>query len=389
VSVTFDELSATERDSWRAVLDTGAALRLGRMWETGESSGTLCVVLDRPHYVQLIDDAGLGDEGHPWAQPGEKEDYLREPPTIEDEVWCNFWWLGDMTLNFGTQLLGLLPEPDVNVIRIPGPEAAIPDLEVVLRPLIRSVVARSASLPGPADADDPWDQPDDLGPLLGQLDDAASSAVDAVSEGLDKAVTRLSGDGASAGVKRQGRHRSDILRKVIDEVTGTLEVSLESYPIDRAGAGARRAALLAGLELYRDPDLWTPNEHVILMIEEPEVGLHPAAQRRVANELATLPTFGLQTIVGSHSPTFVGAFPTSSIRLVRTAPGDPKARTVVLPEHLREVADELGVEPLRHPYGAPICGRRRNVRCEGIPRLGRDVGPRSRFVWCQVAAIKR
>jgi hypothetical protein len=60
VSVTFDELSAPEQESWRAVLDTGAPLRLGRMWGKDQSSGTLCVVLDRPHYLQLIDDAELG-----------------------------------------------------------------------------------------------------------------------------------------------------------------------------------------------------------------------------------------------------------------------------------------------------------------------------------------
>lgn len=58
--MTFDELSPTERDSWRAVLGTGAPLRLGHRWESDESYGTFCVVLDRRHYLQLIDDAGLG-----------------------------------------------------------------------------------------------------------------------------------------------------------------------------------------------------------------------------------------------------------------------------------------------------------------------------------------
>ena len=341
VSVTFDELSPTERDSWRVILGTGAPLRLGRRWETKESYGTFCVVLDRPQYLQLIDDAGLGG----FEDSEEKDAYRRHPPDIEDEVWCPFYWLGDMTATFGTQLLGLHPERDVNAICIPGPESALPSPQAVLRPLVSSIVSRRTSLPGPTDAEDPWDQPNDLGPLLGQLDDAASSAVEAVSDGLNKAMARLSSEETKAQVSRPIRHRSDILRRVIDEVTGALEVSLDSRPIDRAGAGARRAALLAGLELYRDPDLWTPNDHLILMIEEPEVGLHPGAQRRVASALASLPTHGLQTIVVSHSPTFVGAFPATAIRLVRTAPGSKRTRTVVLPEHLREISDVLEIDP--------------------------------------------
>ena len=86
VSVTFDELSPTERDSWRVILGTGAPLRLGRRWETKESYGTFCVVLDRPQYLQLIDDAGLGG----FEDSEEKDAYRRHPPDIEDEVWCPF-----------------------------------------------------------------------------------------------------------------------------------------------------------------------------------------------------------------------------------------------------------------------------------------------------------
>ena len=60
--------------------------------------------------------------------------------------------------------------------------------------------------------------------------------------------------------------------------------------IDSLGPGTRRSLAVAALELYRDPLLWPTRDEDnhglpalgLLLVEEPESGLHPAAQRALA-----------------------------------------------------------------------------------------------------------
>ena len=42
----------------------------------------------------------------------------------------------------------------------------------------------------------------------------------------------------------------------------------------------------------------------MLLVEEPEVGLHPAAQREVVRALRDWATHGLQLVLVTHSPAF-------------------------------------------------------------------------------------
>lgn len=115
------------------------------------------------------------------------------------------------------------------------------------------------------------------------------------------------------------------------------------------GAGTRRAANLAALELYRDQGIWAPDRPVMLLIEEPETGLHPAAQRRVAVALRDLPSFGVQVVISTHSSIFINAVGTASVRIVARRPAGmtnaTDEHTVYAPVDLAAAVRELGALP--------------------------------------------
>jgi ABC-type transport system involved in cytochrome c biogenesis ATPase subunit len=150
-----------------------------------------------------------------------------------------------------------------------------------------------------------------------------------------------------------------------DAVLGALETTAvrsgatHALSAESLGPGARRRIALAALDLYRDPELWPISENFIalLLVEEPETGLHPAAQREVAHALRGWATHGLQMLVVTHSPAILNAAPPSGIRVARREPEG--ALQVVQPVDLGEVRDALGVTP------ADILLARRFVIVEG------------------------
>ena len=111
---------------------------------------------------------------------------------------------------------------------------------------------------------------------------------------------------------------------------------------------------MAALDLYRDLDLW-PIENggnprlAIFLVEEPETGLHPEAQRQLASSLRGWATYGLQLVVVTHSPVFVNAAPPTGLRLARRADrdtsGESREPTIVRPTDLGQIRESLGVRP--------------------------------------------
>lgn len=187
-------------------------------------------------------------------------------------------------------------------------------------------------------------------------DQRAETKADEVIESADSAkMTALSAWQAAAtrmlGRERRLEFRNDPysrLEGIVDAAIGDLHPTIDGRAIELAGAGTRRALALAALELYREDDLWPADASIILMIEEPEVGLDANAQRRVSAALRELPGHSVQTIVVTHSPVLVNAADPSGIRIIRRAPdsegvlGTPAIHT---PYHLDEIANELGAKP--------------------------------------------
>ena len=124
-------------------------------------------------------------------------------------------------------------------------------------------------------------------------------------------------------------------------------IRAKTATLSELGPGTQRSVALAALELYRDPDLWPLGGAAVLLVEEPETGLHPAAQRDAAALMAGLATHGLQVVIVTHSPAFINAAAPSGIRLARrTTGGDGEiTRGIVRPTGLLEVRDALGIRP--------------------------------------------
>ena len=118
--------------------------------------------------------------------------------------------------------------------------------------------------------------------------------------------------------------------------------------IDRQGSGARRTLLWAALRLLaeqsrlkRDPT--SPRSHVLLL-DEPELCLHPDAIREACKVLYDLPRSGKwQVIVTTHSPVFIdlGRDNTSIVRVERMADGDASGTTIYRPSKAKLSIDDI------------------------------------------------
>ncbi len=90
-------------------------------------------------------------------------------------------------------------------------------------------------------------------------------------------------------------------------------------PVSAKGHGAQRAIVWALLRYYLD-NSGSGNEPMFL-VEEPELYLHPQAQRVMLKTIKELSTKG-QVIYSTHSPIFVDLEHPSSIRVIRKADGN-------------------------------------------------------------------
>jgi hypothetical protein len=180
--------------------------------------------------------------------------------------------------------------------------------------------------------------------LLGRLSSAHSAAFEA--EDPFSAISwrsRLLPDALSEA----------ITRSLAARVTSRGGTASRETLLPALGPGSQRTLAIRALELYRDPELWPTRNGwgiptlTILLIEEPESGLHPAAQRALAKTLRSLATYGLQVVLVTHSATFVNSAETTGIRLARkeVQPDGGVRRFVVTPTTLDEIRGELGLHP--------------------------------------------
>ena len=237
--------------------------------------------------------------------------------------------------------LGSLPE----FVFVPGPDVAPPAPAEYLGPVVDAAARRvAARLPEE---------------LLDTLVAEVGEATDAISAALTRVVPRYVPSTRRAALwQGEPLHgpesmSDDARRSLVEHLIGSIDVMIErtNAPSDgrpeisgALGAGARRSIALASLELFRDPDVWPANRPVLVVIEEPEVGLHPSAQRTVAASLRGLPTYGVQTVVVTHSPAILNAAARSGIRVAAPRP-DREGRVrydVVEPTGLQEAVDAVG-----------------------------------------------
>ena len=214
-----------------------------------------------------------------------------------------------------------------------GPGGPLQDLTAVIRPVLAATALPSAPDRYPSSSD-----------VLSPVTEALSAATRAISRSLNASLSRYTASITDVKVEAP----EYVVRRALTDAllaAPTATVATANRPaiaLTSLGAGTMRALTLAGLELYRDTDLWPPSRSVVLLIEEPEVGLHPSAQRQVASALRALPTHGVQAILVTHSPVFMSAFGSEHLRIARS---QPTGHVVDQPSELRDGAEALGVQP--------------------------------------------
>jgi putative ATP-dependent endonuclease of the OLD family len=145
--------------------------------------------------------------------------------------------------------------------------------------------------------------------------------------------------------------------------------------IDRQGSGARRTLLWAALRLLaeqartkKDPNSLRPH---VLLLDEPELCLHPNAVREACRVLYDLPQSGKwQVIVTTHSPVFIDLARdnTSIVRVERKLDGKTFGTTIYRPKKAKLSDDErehLKLLNLYDPYVAEFFFGGRTILVEG------------------------
>lgn len=145
--------------------------------------------------------------------------------------------------------------------------------------------------------------------------------------------------------------------------------------IDRQGSGARRTLLWAALRLLaeqartkKDPNSLRPH---VLLLDEPELCLHPNAVREACRVLYDLPKAGKwQVIVTTHSPVFIDLARdnTSIVRVERQSDGKTFGTTIYRPTKAKLSDDErehLKLLNLYDPYVAEFFFGGRTILVEG------------------------
>lgn len=134
-------------------------------------------------------------------------------------------------------------------------------------------------------------------------------------------------------------------KKAIDgiELTWTDGFGIET-PYDLRGAGVRRLFMVAYFQYQAAESLHDQaGPRYVFAVEEPEVHLHPGAQRLLAEALKELGELGHTVVFTTHSPVFAAATPVPQIVLVERV-GTSAAALPHTKFDQRRLAKELGVE---------------------------------------------
>jgi putative ATP-dependent endonuclease of OLD family len=133
--------------------------------------------------------------------------------------------------------------------------------------------------------------------------------------------------------------------------------------IDKQGSGARRTLLWIALKFISEnskktKDDSSPQRPHLLLIDEPEICLHPNAIRDACNVLYDLPNTGSwQVMVTTHSPIFIdfSRDNTTIIRVDKNVNGEVQGTTVFRPDKVKlNIDDKVNLKLLNicDPYVA-------------------------------------
>ena len=119
--------------------------------------------------------------------------------------------------------------------------------------------------------------------------------------------------------------------------------------IEKQGSGARRTLLWTALKYVSEINQKVredgkPSRPHLLLLDEPEICLHPNAIREACNVLYSLPNGGnWQVMITTHSPVFIdfSRDNTSIVRVEKNTEGEIHGTTVFRPEKVKLDADDM------------------------------------------------
>jgi putative ATP-dependent endonuclease of OLD family len=142
--------------------------------------------------------------------------------------------------------------------------------------------------------------------------------------------------------------------------------------IERQGGGACRTLLWTALRLLRDRKSTRPGAPQVLLLDEPEICLHPNAVRSASDLLYALPceTGNWQVMVTTHSPCFIDFEKphTKIARVFRDENGQVYGTTIFRPEtdlFTEEEKEALKLSNLCDPFLAEFFFGGRTILVEG------------------------
>lgn len=200
------------------------------------------------------------------------------------------------------------------------------------------------------------EEENDYQKLLGQVKDLQKRILDEAQEQIDEVNLELT----TLISKVFPNYRIDFDAKAEDNLDSAInlfkaEAQLLMGPdngylstIDRQGSGARRTLLWTAIKFISENNQKAKPEGSIsrphlLLIDEPEICLHPNAIREACNLLYELPETGnWQVMVTTHSPIFIDFSKdnTTIIKVEKAENGEIRGTTVFRPDRVNLDADD-------------------------------------------------
>lgn len=215
-----------------------------------------------------------------------------------------------------------------------------------------------------------------VGELRKQVADDAVTAVKDVRESLNQAISDVF---PGYSITLDARPEDD-LEKVVSFFKSSPLLRMgptdgHQSTLERQGSGARRTLLWTALRILADHRAKEKTEATerphVLLLDEPEMCLHPGAIRDACNVLYSLPKSGKwQVMVTTHSPVFIDLSRdnTSIVRVERAVGGEVSGTTIFRPAKAKLTEDdkeELKLLNMYDPYVAEFFFGGKTIIVEG------------------------